>query len=287
MKMKWLVGFLVFFAYAHSAQAQYLPVVKQNRVWYSSFNGWTNGTMILGVGPDTTLAGKTLPLLVRMDQNLSITDRLATLEEDTTSGMLKVEFFNGLGYTLNFSAQIGDSTKFDLRSGDSAYLRVVKRYNIVDFNGVTRRALELQAPPQAFCNAAKITIVEGLGPLGSLANPNHDCSMSDIPRHALRCVFDDSLKIYGDTIQQCFVLDNHQENLAMRSVFPNPATRCLLLTGFERGGTYAIHTVSGKEVQAGILEDNRIPVDFLPRGIYMLKVPQKDGLIYFYKFTKP
>lgn len=285
--MKRIICLLILFACIHSAQAQYLPVVKQDRVWYSFIDGWFDGTMIVGVGPDTTFGGKTLPLLVRMDQNMTITDRLATLEEDTTAGILKVEFFNGLGYALNFSAQIGDSTKFDLLSGDSAYLRVVKKYNIVDFRGVTRRALELQAPAQPFCNAVKITIVEGLGPLGSLVNPNHDCSVSDIPRHTLRCVFDGGEKIYGDTVQQCFVLDNHQEDLTMRKVFPNPATRYLMLTGFERGSTYAIHAVSGEKVQAGILEDNRIPVDFLPGGIYMLKVPQKGGLIYFYKFTKP
>lgn len=284
--MKRVICLLILFASIHSAQAQYLPVVKQDRVWYSFIDGWFDGTVILSVGPDSIVNGRSLPTLVTKDQNLNKVEVIGTLDEDTIQGTLEVEFFSGRGYTLDFSTGVGDSMKFDLISGDSAYLKVVRKYSFVDFRNVTRRVLELQAPPQAFCNSAKINIVEGLGPLGSFVNPNHDCSVSDIPMHTLRCAFDDGEKIYGDTVQQCFVLSDEVRELRTVSIFPNPAGDFLKVEADEEALNYEILNSNGAAVQAGEIQNGFISVKALIPGSYIINLKSEGGKTYSKQFIK-
>lgn len=102
-----------------------------------------------------------------------------------------------------------------------------------------------------FSPVSYFNIIEGLGPQSSWLNPVTDASVSDLPVYNLHCVFDGGTKIYGDTVQQCFILNQLEVKQELPRFYPNPCKDRLYFTQVENFERYAILNQVGQVVQKG------------------------------------
>lgn len=274
--------------------AQYLPIAKQGRVWYSIVGDVSAGhsTAVLGVEGDTTISGTTHPLLVTKDSLAQTADTLAYMDEDTVQGTLRIEFF-GLQPTqyYDFGLQQGDTvyhTAYYSGMMDSAIVDTV--YSITDFNNVTRKVLHFRAADDMSnnCDPFRQPWIEGLG-AGILIDPIITCNIPHYPFYRLRCVLDGATKIYGDTVQECYSEDDisiNEVEVQQLGIFPNPASSTITIDSQVHIESIRIGTLSGATLIYKPFATNSIDVSFLPKGIYILEVISKDGERAISKFTK-
>lgn len=68
-------------------------------------------------------------------------------------------------------------------------------------------------------------------------------------------------------------------------VYPNPAKELLTIEGTTALGSYEVYDMAGRQVCKGVTEDNKLPVQQLSPGSYIVQFLQKDTK-YSYKFQK-
>lgn len=77
-----------------------------------------------------------------------------------------------------------------------------------------------------------------------------------------------------------------ETNLNTVSIYPNPTSNALTITGIENAQFFSIYNIIGKEVKTGkITSNNTIDVNQLKKGVYFLKLKGKN-ITYTKKFIK-
>lgn len=152
----------------------------------------------------------------------------------------------------------------------------------VDFRGVPRRVLRLEgADPQSHCYQLPVAEwVEGIGSRGHLLIPYPDCGIISEGSSSLTCVFDSTLKIYGDTVVQCFVLNQIEPELPNMKIYPNPVSDYLYFKSEEPYDTRGRMVMRAKQAAEIHFLGNLLP------GIYFITGEDRDGVVYSYKFIK-
>lgn len=267
---------------------QYLRVAQEGRQWYSSYQGFFLGTEILAVGPDTTVGGQAFPTLQEQDQQGNFLKTLGWLEEDTLAGTLTVRTTDPAwgDFRYDFSLTSGDTISYPTVVGGRVTLRVDSVYQWTDAYNVVRKVLVMAVPAQNACGAETTLFIEGLGPNMSLLHPFHDCSVTDIPRYTLRCVFDGGTRIYGDTTQQCYIISREEHDLSTAQVYPNPVQDYLYLTSEQNLVSYQVFNAKGQRMAGGPLREQRLDLQALPAGLYLLEVSGRDGRVTQWRFLK-
>jgi len=68
-------------------------------------------------------------------------------------------------------------------------------------------------------------------------------------------------------------------------VYPNPAKEVLTIEGITALGSYEVYDMVGRQVGKGVAKDNKLPVQQLLPGSYIVQFLQKD-IKYSYRFQK-
>ena len=71
-------------------------------------------------------------------------------------------------------------------------------------------------------------------------------------------------------------LSTEEENLSEVSIFPNPATEFVQVTGDLSFTSYSIYNISGQQVLSDNMNDNKIEVLSLTSGVYFLNLENND-----------
>jgi hypothetical protein len=102
----------------------------------------------------------------------------------------------------------------------------------------------------------------------------------------------------GDATAYDFYLDNFQGpaltsgvgfeelNPANVRVYPNPASKYLYITNLEGLKLVKIYNVTGQKIREQEVLDNRIEVNNLPKGVYILSIKNQEGKTFNSKFFK-
>ena len=67
-----------------------------------------------------------------------------------------------------------------------------------------------------------------------------------------------------------------EENISKVSIFPNPVTDVIQVTGNLSFTSYSIYNISGQQVLSGAIDDNKIEVLSLTSGVYLLNLENND-----------
>lgn len=279
MKMRPLILLLALLLGTSSLMGQYLRVAQEGRQWYSSYRGFFLGTEILSVGPDTNVLGQAYPTLRRQDQQGNFLETLGWIEEDTLAGTVVLHPVDSNQGDLHydFSLGKGDTLSYPTLVGGRIVLTVDSVYQWTDFRNVTRRVQVMAVPAQNFCQATEVRFIEGIGPATSLRFPFDECSVSDIPAYTLRCVFDGGQRVYGDTTQQCYLVNEPEWTLSKAKAYPNPVQDYLYLETEAELRSYCLFGPSGKKVASGPWTGRRLHLAHLPAGLYLLQVRSAAG----------
>jgi hypothetical protein len=103
-----------------------------------------------------------------------------------------------------------------------------------------------------------------------------------------------SYSIKDDTIQNAFYYEialgttpppTSVSNVSKASVvaYPNPATNNMFVSGIENGTSYTITDLSGHAISRGSISDNKIQIDELHAGMYLLMLNTNSSPIRFIK----
>lgn len=274
--------------------AQYLPVAKQGRLWYSMAGDLSSShfTVVLGVEGDTSINGTNYPLLVLKDSLAQTVDTLGYMDEDTVQGSLRIEFFgNKPTQYYDFSLQKGDTvyhTAYFNHIADSTIVDSV--YTITDFSNVSRKVIHFRSADNWSnnCDFFRQPWIEGLGG-GILIDPLISCRSSGYPFFRLRCVFDGPTKIYGDTVQLCYSENGiglKEVEVQQLKVFPNPASSTLSVDTDARVESMRVRSLSGASLIFKQSSTNTLDVSHLPKGMYVLELTSVDGGRAVSKFIK-
>lgn len=82
------------------------------------------------------------------------------------------------------------------------------------------------------------------------------------------------------------VLSVDEHNKASISLYPNPTAGSLFVGSQDKVASGEIYTMTGQLVRSIIIEQDKIPVDDLASGVYLLKLRLEDGLTIDKKFVK-
>ncbi len=260
--------------------AQFLPTAQEGRIWYSHYQGFWQGTEIYSVGPKINFQGSPAPLLLLKNQAGQTIDTLGVLVEDTTVGEVTLHYGPGAPqinpanatFSYSFSNSVGDTFSYQTIGQGAITLTIDSIYSYTDFRGITRRVQRIQVPALTFSTSTYFNIIEGLGPQSSWVNPIYDGSVSDNVGYTLRCVFDGGTKIYGDTVQQCFILNQPEVKQELAGFYPNPCKGRLYFTQAENFERYAILNQLGQVVQKGQIPQGALDVSALAAGTYLMQL---------------
>lgn len=283
MKKLLLFAFLISLAFV--SNAQYLRIAEQGKVWYSGgAMGSSYFTEVFAVEGDTLIGAEVYPLLVQKDSALVTTDTVAYLDEDTLAGTLGVYFFGGFGADqfYDFSLGKGDTVDYHMRYSDrEASVRVDSVYHITDFRGVSRKVLTFEDYDGTSCGLLySYAWIEGLGSANLLATPLPECGLSHVPGYELRCAFMGSLKIYGDTVQECYEekISLKEEALATAEIFPNPVQGNFIEVSSELPlERVEILDYNGKTLIEVLEPSGKIDVGSLMAGMYVIRTRDVEG----------
>ncbi|HUM47170.1 MAG TPA: sulfatase-like hydrolase/transferase, partial [Chitinophagales bacterium] len=99
---------------------------------------------------------------------------------------------------------------------------------------------------------------------------------------------------FGDTlpgtILNCYLVQNEKTaaNPAVLgnqiSIYPNPASAMVTITGMDADGSATVYTALGKP--AGYFKGNTFDASLLPEGIYLVKIRSKAGKVTTVKFIR-
>lgn len=282
--MKRIVFSLSLLALVFTSYGQYLRIAEEGKVWYS--RGFNNGlagensifTTILAVEGDTLIGAKIHPLLLEKDSSLATTDTLAYIDEDTLAGTLAIHFFdpNRPDQYFDFSLNKGDTVNYNMPvTGVPNQAQVDSVYYFTDFRGVTRKVITFEEIYSLYtCWWVKnYSWIEGLGCNNILTTPLPECAASHVPGYKLQCVFADSLKIYGDTVQKCYFEKLSLEEIYWRKaeIFPNPVQGDFIEVSSETPiGHLEILDNLGQLVVKLENPESLIDISALPPGTYLL-----------------
>lgn len=74
-------------------------------------------------------------------------------------------------------------------------------------------------------------------------------------------------------------LDQTEETLSKKSIYPNPVSHALTISGFDES-SYILYNSQGQIVMEGILDDtHQILIEYLPKGVYYLFIKSKTHRI--------
>ncbi len=296
--MKKTIFLLFAFTLSFGASAQYHRIVKQGKVWYSQHNsgGAFIETKVYSVDGDTLLAGLTYPLLVEKDSSLNTTTTLAYLDEDTVAGTVGIHFFSGNGNDqfYDFGLTKGDTISYNgLRGGQPDKAVVDTVYSILDFNGITRKVLEFgPANPNSQCSNPLFSSlfrpwIEGIGALGLFTEALPEC-FNGLPNYNLKCVFHGSIKLYGDTVSQCYRQTLSANELALISVhvYPNPVKNKLHIQSEVPIAKASLFSLNGTLLRESTEVQDFLDVSAIKPGVYILEIIDAEGNVGRYKVVK-
>lgn len=280
--MKRIVFSLSLLALVFTSYGQYLRIAEEGRIWYSrgAFNSFF--TTVLAVEGDTLIGMEKYPLLVEKDSTLTTIDTIAFIDEDTLAGTLTIDYFDPYRHTqyYDFSLNEGDTVHYNMYyTNNPGSVIIDSVYYITDFRGVSRKVMTFKDFGQS-CWIASYRWIEGLGSGNILTTPLPECGLSHVPGYELRCVFDDSLKIYGDTVQKCYFekLSLEENFLRKAEIFPNPVQGEFIQVSSETPiGHLEILDNLGKLVVTLENPENFINISALPPGTYLLRYQNVEG----------
>jgi hypothetical protein len=288
--------FLIFICVlTFGASAQYQRIAKQGRTWYSyvQANWLGNSTMVVEVKGDTVLNGVQYALLFRNDSIRNTPGEAALVLEDTTSGSLtfyeisRGSFRDTVHYDFSLSQGDTFTTKGTVTNRSLHFIADSVFYQ-TDFNNVQRKVIWLKGADQnTWCYGNVVAIwIEGIGSTTNLGYPYPDCSAIIEAGFELKCVFDGSTKIYGDTVSNCYKVGLTETPIQSLSLYPNPVKDKLYLQS-EWPITQAILlSVNGAIVNEFDDVQDDIDVSALKPGIYILQLMDSEGQIGRYKVVK-
>ena len=94
--------------------------------------------------------------------------------------------------------------------------------------------------------------------------------------------------IVGDTYDgECSSVLSTTENIAHAnlSIYPNPASDFIFIKNLKNPANYKISDTSGRLLKEGKIVSEKVDVNVLPKGNYILQIVTKDN-IQSYKFIK-
>ncbi len=96
--------------------------------------------------------------------------------------------------------------------------------------------------------------------------------------------YDSDFELKLDNVEESLVIGMQEKELVSKvSIYPNPVTNILHITGGEEKMHWQVFAVSGKPILNGV--GNRAEVEKLEAGVYFLKVDSKTGQVV-YPFVK-
>ena len=183
----------------------------------------------------------------------------------------------------DFTLEPGDTFRLstvESPSGEEACLLEVTRIDTLQLsNGERRRMISLGRPDEF-----SIQWIDGIGDVTSLGNSSTAGCLLDVSNTALlRCHYREGELLYAkpdnvrfqgcwqDSLTSLPALDPLPE----LTVFPNPATTHLTLTGLTPAAA-TLHDLTGRTV-ATYGPVNELPLGDLPAGLYLLRLLTDDG----------
>lgn len=203
------------------------------------------------------------------------------------SGRKIYQVINGKEFHLvyDFSLEEGESFNFEKTSISPERKYIVNRIDSITLSdGSRRRRITLECHEN---KNDKVYWVEGIGDLSGILNiKNNDACISDM-NSTLLCFYEDGKLMYenGD-IGKCWVGTSTTDlsDLGI-SLYPNPATDMLIISGFSGTLNYTIYSTLGIKLQSGRASDQVIGINDIPPGVYFirLKFNGKSGTTKFVK----
>lgn len=293
--MKKVLFFCLFVSLSFFANAQYLRVAKQGRTWYTYVRAtWLgNSTMVLSVSGDTTFNGNDYSWLVRNDSLHGKYGKEALLYEDTTAGIMEVYRFHSGSIQdtvrYDFSLNQGDTivVKGPLSNQPSALMADSVFYK-TDFRNVQRKVIRLVgADPNNWCHNLPVgEWIEGIASMASLGYPYHDCYATIEAGFTLKCVYDSTVKIYGDTVQQCYKLSSPTHELLRFEIFPNPIDKWFQIETELPLKELRLYDLQGKLLLHQKDPEKWLDVSALKPGLFILEVVDQDDRVGRRKLLK-
>ena len=79
----------------------------------------------------------------------------------------------------------------------------------------------------------------------------------------------------------------HDLNIQPLSLSPNPVSDNLVLENLQEAGAIKIYTAMGQLISDGLLSDNVLSVEYLPKGAYLLQfIPENENSVFVGRFLK-
>jgi len=90
---------------------------------------------------------------------------------------------------------------------------------------------------------------------------------------------------YGITFSSSFLSTNEASKKNEVTIYPNPASDILHVSGITTNANFEIYNVLGQKVEEGTVSNNKINLHNMTRGNYFLHVKDKDQSVQL-KFIK-
>ncbi len=293
--MKKSILLLFVFALSFGASAQYHRIAKQGRVWYTYVQAtWLgNSTTVLKVEGDTTFSGRQYSWLVKNDTIKGTFGKQALLLEDTTTGFLAVyKFHNGFFQdTVYYDFSLNQGDTFTVKGGISLQTSNFIADSVfyqTDFNNIQRKVIWLVgADPNTWCHNHVVAIwVEGIGSTTYLNYPYPNCAATIEAGFELKCVFDGSTKIYGDTVSTCYKVGLNEIRAPQLRFYPNPVKNKLEIQSEFPVAKASLFSLNGTLIRELTEVRDVIDVSALKPGIFILVLTDADGNVGRYKVVK-
>ena len=128
--------------------------------------------------------------------------------------------------------------------------------------------------------------IQGIGSLEDPFEPWYSCAI-DYGVY-LSCFFRDGVQLYKSPwYDECFTVGTDDVNLNKISLFPNPASYTMTISGLPDGKyTYRIQNTQGQQMLSNTFQNkDSIDVSDLPSGMYFVELRNGDGQRWIEKFV--
>lgn len=272
---------------------------------YPIFGPPNEGYIKIWYDKDTIVQSKSCKLLKKYcTKNLGIFDNLLRDEIIYVNGDTVFRLADdNLFYELyHFNANVGDTITsrvyFLLEDKDTTLDFIVYSIGSAWINGIEKRALNLiplgtTSPPIIYGGRIEISpsynVVETLGGTEYMFPwTSHWLDISLIL--GVRCYSDDFLGSYSSGIvDSCdYISDVWEEKESYRDldIYPNPSSDEIRLRNSADFTYYVISNQLGQGIQSGKIDAAKIEIRDLAKGIYFLKVLDREKHFYMAKFVK-
>ncbi|HPQ20631.1 MAG TPA: T9SS type A sorting domain-containing protein [Saprospiraceae bacterium] len=177
----------------------------------------------------------------------------------------------------DFSLNVGDTIRYSIgfidyivESKDSTELQ----------DGSNRAVLKME-----YCDS-NLGWIQGIGSLEDPFEPWYSCAI-DYGVY-LSCFFRDGVQLYKSPwYDECFTVGTDDVNLNKISLFPNPASYTMTISGLPDGKyTYRIQNTQGQQMLSNTFQNkDSIDVSDLPSGMYFVELRNGDGQRWIEKFV--